>query len=153
MRSKPLRAPADRGTPETRRKLTTDVIYLMHRRGSLTADHVRAAEEIRSIAAAIGRHVSLRASDPSRPLAHGVGGAIPLGAMTRREHDIYIRRFGPWRDHLAENLRIRKSQARVVLSVILDNETLASADRALRARHGTAAKYVGQALRLYCNRP
>lgn len=141
-------------TPETLSNLRHDVVGRLVERGRLHRVHAEAAEEIRTVAEAVGRGMYPRAL-PADWTGRPLDGRFPrdfLDRMTARERRLWQHRYLPWTRELSRDGDSELPGARwlqLVLDIVIENCGLRRAERRNGLRHGAALGYLAVGLERY----
>lgn len=127
-------------TPETARKLKTDVILKMYRRGTIGKHELWAAEEIRTYWGAFMRMAFRpRVLDGTQDCrAQGRAPLMPSEMLTAREHEI-AKRYREWSRKAGASKFGFSTALEAVIAVVIDNQSPRYIDRANRAENGKSA--------------
>lgn len=141
-------------TPQTVAKLRRDLILHLYEKGSLRAEQVEAAEEIRRIWQAFSRSLGPTAVN-SEALATGrqaAQGRQPIEWLTAAEETIWRTRYRPWAREMGASPcggTIRVTRFQLVLETVVDNRSLRQVEGFYRMRHGMAVEHLRTALTRY----
>ena len=141
-------------TPETMRKLREDAIVRLVRKGHLLPHHQAAALEIRSVHEAVGRGMFARSSyspaagrSPRRHTARDFA-----DRMSSRERHNWERHYIPWSHEMAVAVAAGMAGTRwmqLVTDIVVDNHAIRAVEDRYGLRHGTAVRYLVEALERY----
>lgn len=141
-------------TPETLARLRHDVVGRLVERGRLHRIHAEAAEEIRTVAEAVGRGMFPRAY-PTDWTGRPLDGRVPrdfFDRMSARERQLWQRHYLPWTRELHRDGDDQLPGPRwiqLVLDVVVENKGLRRAERSCGLRHGAALDYLADGLERY----
>ncbi len=140
-------------TLQTARKLRSDVVLRLYRRGSIDAVQRLAAEEIREVWMALARGMFPQSRFGIQLPVEAKGRRSfrePFERMSERQRRLYERRYRVW---IAETGRMKigatRTLAALVHEILIDNRGPRQLDRAWRLRNGAAREHLRDALDLY----
>ena len=142
-------------TPETLRKLREDAIVRLVRKGQLLPHHQDAAMEIRSVHEAVGRGMFARSAsfDPAAGRAPRRHTARDFtDRMSGRERRNWERHYIPWSHEMAVAVVAGMAGTRwlqLVTDIVVDNHAIRAVEDRYGLRHGTAIRYLVEALERY----
>lgn len=140
-------------TLQTARKLRSDVVLRLYRRGSIDAVQRLAAEEIREVWMALARGMFPQSRFGIQLPVETKGKRSfrePFERMSDRQRRLYERRYRLW---IAETGRMKigatRTLAALVHEILIDNRGPRQLDRDWRLRNGSARDHLRDALDLY----
>ena len=146
--------PVVAATAETLAKLRHDVVGRLVARGRLHRVHADAAEEIRTVAEAVGRGMCPTAQ-PTAWTGRSSGYRAPrdfLDRMSPEERRLWQFRYLPWKRELTQSCDAALPGGRwldLVLDIVVENSGLRRTERRHGLRHGTALGYLAAGLERY----
>lgn len=115
-RPKQKREAVDRGTPETLKKLKTDVVLGLHIDGKLSKGHLAAAEQIRDIHQVIGKALFPMARMDGTNGRQSRGTPLaPLERMSKEQYYQWKNFYAPWTKLVPRHILA------IVIAVVIDN--------------------------------
>lgn len=144
----------DGPTPETAAKLRGDVILSLVKTGALSASHLDAALEIRTVHAAVGRAMFPRMADVARtgPSQRDFGPREIARSMSSAERRAWETRYLPWSHAMAVAVAAGLPGTRwlqLVIDIAVDNATPEEVETRYRLTPGAAVRFLAEGLGRY----